>query len=165
MVRSVEFNSVFQGFNEMLRVNFDGTPASGWVQTQSFQIFNEDSGSSPMSMSNWEDHLVPGMLLSMAMLLKEKREMAQSNDRQSCPSCGWTCKTSPNSCDRVRWYAHFYVFDILLELMIFYAQYTLPKMVSVAAPRGSGPVRTSVAANSREYCHRVCWHKALAYSA
>jgi hypothetical protein len=67
-------------------------------------VLNESENGTIITANSWEVALEPGILLSMAMLL---RKQAKKPTEQACPACGKVYKGYGKCKDlqRVRWYA------------------------------------------------------------
>jgi hypothetical protein len=78
------------------------------VKAGLYEIINEENNTAPLTVENWEDAVVPGMELSMSIVLKQQQE-SSSSAAQNCPSCGDRYKGYGKCKDleRVRWYLSF----------------------------------------------------------
>jgi len=92
----------------MMKNHFDGRPGSCWVNAGLYEIMDE-SARIPLTIQNWDDTIVPGMELSMCILLK--RQLSDGS-RETCPSCGVLHKPYGKCKDleRVQWYTYFRIF-------------------------------------------------------
>jgi hypothetical protein len=116
----------------MMRNHFDGRPGSEWVNRGLYEIeiINENQPT-PLTITNWDDSIVPGMELCMAIILKQQQK---SSDRaeQDCPSCGDRYKGYGKCKDleRVRWYLGCYYRTVGAEELIYYPHKShLPNLV------------------------------------
>jgi len=102
----------------MLNNHFDGRPGSELVNTGLYEIMNEQSKGA-LTIKDWEETIVPGMALSMSILLKRQQ---RTSDRtgESCPSCEAPYKGYGKCKDleRVRWYSRYYLKFFAEELII-----------------------------------------------
>jgi len=78
--------TVHQAFREALRGSVRGQPESAWVESDSFEVLDEDNGAALITPAKWEATISPGKILSMAMLLRKQGEMSRATE-QECPTC------------------------------------------------------------------------------
>jgi len=92
-----------EAFHESLRGGFRGQLESTWVETDSFEILDEDNEAALITRSSWEDIVSPGKILSMAMLLR--KQGAPGGTEQECPTCRTVYKgyDKCKELERVRW--------------------------------------------------------------
>ena len=74
-----------------------------WVDSGSFEIFDEDNKAVMISSASWDATVSPGKTLSMAMRLK--KQVPSLGTEQVCPTCGSGYKGygKIKELERVRW--------------------------------------------------------------
>jgi len=84
-------------------VNHQDPQERVWVDSGSFEIFDEDNKAAMISSASWDSTVAPGKTLSMAMRLK--KQMPKLGTEQECPSCGYGYKGygETRELERVRW--------------------------------------------------------------
>lgn len=93
-----------QRFEEFLTFSFRQSVGSAWVKAGRYKITDEGAGD-VLSAPEWKNRIKPGMVLSMAMVLR-KRSSAAHN----CPTCGMAQDgEGTRDLKRVRWYGDRYL--------------------------------------------------------
>jgi len=92
-----------QEFCEAIRVNHKDPRERVWIDSGSFEIFDEDNKAVMITPALWDATVSPGKTLSMALRLK--KQVPSLGMEQECPTCRYVYKGYGKTKDleRVRW--------------------------------------------------------------
>lgn len=86
----------------MLRVTFRQSAGRSWVDAGQYELMDERTGG-VLTAEEWTSSVKPGMLLSMAMVIRIRG--SSEAEKQRCPSCECRLDEVQTSNDsRVTWY-------------------------------------------------------------
>jgi len=96
--------SIYQVFEQVLKIYCQNRPGKEWVKAGLYEILNESDRATTVTIENWDDTIVPGMKLSMSIVLKQQQKSSDLAE-EDCPSCGARFKGYEKfKLKRVRWY-------------------------------------------------------------
>ncbi|KAI5839119.1 hypothetical protein DFP73DRAFT_221937 [Morchella snyderi] len=98
-----EYCKTWEDFRSLVQMGFKESAGKSFVERGEYDIINEESGAL-LKMEEWGNIIKPGILLSMAIVIRKQMEKGKNDHR--CPGCQTRYTGSVgigNELERVKW--------------------------------------------------------------